>query len=388
MSSTPTLALPTDPRAASSTPSWLLNQSNRNTSNISPPHAPITQPTSPSPVTATDSLLTHPPNDKHVHYRVPTSGTTTPAENAIDCPPPMPIFETATSLNGKRCMTDNWWPDFSVRGKVIIVTGGARGLGFAMVEALVEGGAHVHALDLLPSPLPAFTQLQTLAPQYHGTLTYHTLDITSPLAVTFTISGIADQHNRIDGLICSAGILNEVPALTHSPETFTKTLDVNVTGTFLCCQAVAREVITRHPRGKTPIISSSLSPPPPSGASLLLIASMSGHIANRALPMCGYNASKSAILGLTRSLASEWGQYGIRVNCLSPGYVVTKMVEQGLEKEAGGGAERRRRWEAENMLGRLAGQEEFRGVAVFAMSQGSAYMTAADLRMDAGHTAW
>lgn len=129
MSSTPVVVLPTDPTTASSASSWDLNQiTNANNNNIAhPPAATTTTTTDPksAAVTSTDALASHKP----VHAPDPSAAA---AE--------MPKFVTATT-GRKREVTGNWLPDFSVRGKVIAVTGGARGLGFAMAEGLVEGGA-------------------------------------------------------------------------------------------------------------------------------------------------------------------------------------------------------------------------------------------------------
>ncbi|KAL8946867.1 MAG: hypothetical protein Q9183_007851, partial [Haloplaca sp. 2 TL-2023] len=97
-----------------------------------------------------------------------------------------------------------------------------------------------------------------------------------------------------------------------------------------------------------------------------------------------YNASKAGVLQLARNLASEWGQYGIRVNTLSPGYIETAMVKELFIKYP----ERREDWPKQNMLGKLSKPEDFRGAAVFLMSPASSFMTGADLRIDGGHTAW
>lgn len=101
--------------------------------------------------------------------------------------------------------------------------------------------------------------------------------------------------------------------------------------------------------------------------------------------MTAYNTSKAAVHQMARSLASEWGiPHGIRVNTLSPGYIVTKLVETGFQKHP----ERRELWSKQNMLGRISTPEEYRGAAIFMMSQASSYMTGADLMIDGGHRAW
>ena len=87
---------------------------------------------------------------------------------------------------------------------------------------------------------------------------------------------------------------------------------------------------------------------------------------------------------LGRNLAAEWGERGIRVNTLSPGYIVTAMVEALFETYP----ERREKWASENMLGRLSAPHEYRGAAVFLLSDASSFMTGSDLRIDGGHAAW
>jgi NAD(P)-dependent dehydrogenase (short-subunit alcohol dehydrogenase family) len=97
-----------------------------------------------------------------------------------------------------------------------------------------------------------------------------------------------------------------------------------------------------------------------------------------------YNASKAGVIQLGRNLASEWGQHNIRVNTISPGYIVTAMVEELFQKFP----ERRDDWPKQNMLGRLSKPAEYRGAAVFLISDASSFMTGADLKMDGGHSAW
>ena len=118
--------------------------------------------------------------------------------------------------------------------------------------------------------------------------------------------------------------------------------------------------------------------------SMAFIASMSGTVANRGLNCAAYNASKSGVLQLARNLAAEWGQHNIRVNTISPGYIVTAMVEELFRTHP----ERRVEWGAANMLGRVSSPEEYRSLGVFLMGDGSSFMTGSDLRCDGGHSAW
>ncbi|KAF8533848.1 hypothetical protein BDD12DRAFT_919154 [Trichophaea hybrida] len=241
-------------------------------------------------------------------------------------------------------------PDLSIASKVILITGGGRGLGLTQGEALTQAGATVYALDIHPQPPSEFS---TNIPNLH----YHTADVRSPEQLESTLRTIADKEGRIDGMIASAGVLEEVPALECTKEQFQRIIDINVTGVFLSAQACAREMV----RLKTN-----------KGGSIALVASMSGVIANHDVHMAAYNSSKAAVHQLGRCLAAD------------PGYIMTKMVEDLFQRFP----ERKEIWSRQNMLGRLSTPEEYRGAAVFLMSDASSFMTGADLMMDGGHRAW
>ncbi|KKY13266.1 putative short chain dehydrogenase [Diplodia seriata] len=227
----------------------------------------------------------------------------------------------------------------------------------------------VYALDRLPVPSPAFAPIQERARTSLGTsLHYRQVDVRDVAGLNDVVTQIGDECGRLDGLIAAAGIQQETPALEYTASDANRMLEVNVTGAFMTAQAAAKQMI-RFGRG----------------GSIVLIASMSGSVANRGLICPAYNASKAAVIQLARNLASEWGAaHGIRVNTISPGYIVTAMVEELFARFP----ERRRDWPAQNMLGRLSGPEEYRGAAVFLVSDASSFMTGADLRMDGGHAAW
>jgi len=140
---------------------------------------------------------------------------------------------------------------------------------------------------------------------------------------------------------------------------------VNLDGVFYCCRSAARFMIKQR------------------AGSIVNIASMSGSIANRPQPQASYNASKAAVIHLTRSLAAEWASDGIRVNSLSPGYVGTELTKRGFEN-----AEWREAWISGTPLARLAKPEEIAPGVVFLASRASAFMTGSDLVMDGGYTIW
>jgi NAD(P)-dependent dehydrogenase (short-subunit alcohol dehydrogenase family) len=214
---------------------------------------------------------------------------------------------------------------------------------------------------------------------------YRQIDVRNVEALNQIVRDISDSHGRLDGLIAAAGIQQETAALDYSQKDANTMFEVNVTGVFMTAQAVAKEMIRWG-----------------NGGSIAMIASMSGTVANKVRPIfCSahelrltsivqglicpaYNASKAAVIQLGRNLAMEWGVHGIRVNTISPGYIVTQMVEALFEQYP----ERRRDWPTQNMLGKLSVPQEYRGAGVFLISDASSFMTGADLRIDGGHCAW
>lgn len=184
---------------------------------------------------------------------------------------------------------------------------------------------------------------------------------------------IANSNNRLDGLIAAAGVNHVECALDHTPKTVDKIVHINYSGVFRSAVAAARVMMDRKCRG-----------------SILLVASMSGLIANKGMSSAIYNSSKGAVVQLGRSLAMEWSEFcedgrgGIRVNTLCPGHIETPMVNKIMAEDP----ETRVTWESENMMKRLARPEEFRGVTLLLMSDASSFMTGSTVVADGGHTAW
>ncbi|KAL8920877.1 MAG: hypothetical protein Q9208_006049 [Pyrenodesmia sp. 3 TL-2023] len=287
-------------------------------------------------------------------------------------PPKSPFQESETlrkdSGSASFLATTKRMPDFNLTDRVILVSGAAQGLGLTQAEALLEAGATVYALDRKAEPSADFCRVQKRAAEELGnTFYYRQIDVRDVDGMNEIISDIGDKHGRLDGLIAAAGIQQITPALEYKAKDANLMFEINVTGVFMTAQAAAKQMIRFG-----------------NGGSIAMIASMSGHIVNRGLICPAYNASKAAVIQLARNLAAEWGEHGIRVNTLSPGYTVTQMVEALFEQYP----ERREEWPRQNMLGKLSRPEDFRGAAVFLMSPASSMMTASDLRIDGGHAAW
>ncbi|KAF9878148.1 hypothetical protein CkaCkLH20_04186 [Colletotrichum karsti] len=248
-----------------------------------------------------------------------------------------------------------------MKGRVFIVTGGAQGLGLSLAEALVEAGGKVYCLDQQESPHEDFAKaMERVVPEWGGTLRYRQANVVDTDGLDEVISGIALKNERLDGVIAAAGINQITPAIDYTVEDINKMMAVNYTGVFMTAQSAARQMIKYKCHG-----------------SICLIASMSGFVANHGMLSPVYNSSKAAVIQLARNLAMEWspmrkdGSGGIRVNCISPGHIMTPMVEQNFKEVPG----LREEWEGHNMFGRLADTTEFKGAGLFLMSNASTFMT-------------
>ncbi|KAK0718973.1 hypothetical protein B0T21DRAFT_454113 [Apiosordaria backusii] len=290
-----------------------------------------------------------------------------PIHNQTHSPKPSPT----ENIGRKR------FSDFDLAGKVYIVTGGAQGLGLTLAEALVEAGGKVYCLDRHPSPSDPdqWSRAQSrVVPSWGGSLHYCQQDVSDNSSLDSLIASIAAENKRLDGVVAAAGIQQITPAMEYKPEDVAKMLEVNYTGVFMTATAAARQMFKYKTKG----------------ASICLIASMSGLIANKGLLSPVYNSSKAGVIQLARNLAMEWsptrpdGTGGIRVNCISPGHILTPMVLKNFEEVPG----LRKKWEAENMMGRLAETSEFKAAVLFLMGTGSSFMTGNNLVIDGGHTAW
>jgi NAD(P)-dependent dehydrogenase (short-subunit alcohol dehydrogenase family) len=275
------------------------------------------------------------------------------AENPLTAPLPHDSSSSSSTRATNR---------FSIEGNAVL-TGGAGSLALASAQALLEHGAtRIYLLDLpqtLKSSAPAIEALQTLFPDQIST---HPVDVTSETSVQTAFTNAHAHLGSIDVLCCFAGIVSCMPSINASASQFSKVLDVNLTGSFLCAQAAANYMISSA-----------------RGGSILFTASVSAHITNYPQPQPAYNVSKAGVSHLTRNLAAEWAVHGIRVNCISPGYMDTVLNEgDGLKVV-------RDIWAGRCPMGRMGDVEEITGPVVLLCSRRAGrYMTGSEIVVDGG----
>jgi 3-oxoacyl-[acyl-carrier protein] reductase len=229
--------------------------------------------------------------------------------------------------------------------KTYVVTGAASGIGAACVAALLDGGCNVGALDVARAAAPA----DHSADARRMTLS---CDVRDPAACAGAVAAVVDRFGRLDGLIHMAAVHSTTPWDELTPEEFTRTLEVNVTGSFVMAQAAARAM--RMTGGGAIVLASSGS---------IQVSGVGGH--GRGGP--AYVSSKAAIIGLTRALARSLAPHRIRVNAVSPGATRTAMTADYDEVALRKVGER-------TLTGKIGEPHEIAAVACFLVSDAASYV--------------
>ncbi len=249
---------------------------------------------------------------------------------------------------------------FDLRGKTALVTGASSGLGVTFVRALAGAGANVvlaaRRLDRL-EPLAA-----ELAAAGSAALALH-CDVGNPASVAAAVAAAWDRFGRVDVLVNGAGVVAESGLAPEKvpPEVFEHTVRVNLLGTWHCCREVAARMLAD---GK--------------GGAIVNIASVAGLFGISDFPPA-YQATKAAVLNLTRSLACSWADRGIRVNAIAPGWFPSEMTEQALAIPAF------KAWATESApMKRIGDPAELVPALLFLATQASSFVTGHTLVVDGG----
>jgi NAD(P)-dependent dehydrogenase (short-subunit alcohol dehydrogenase family) len=250
---------------------------------------------------------------------------------------------------------------FRLDGGVCVITGAARGIGRAIAFGAARSGARVHLLD---RDAEAVTRTAGAIAAEGLAAEAHRLDVANEVEVESALDAIARAEGRITALVNNAGIAIRRPSLELSRADWDRVVEVNLTATFLCARAAARHMIAGG------------------GGAIVNIASIMGLSGGGLYPNISYQASKGAVVNLTRALAVEWAKEGVRVNAVAPTWVRTEFIRPLLENP-----ELIARIEAVTPLGRMAEPEEVVGAVLFLLSPAAAMVTGHTLPVDGGFLA-
>ena len=253
-------------------------------------------------------------------------------------------------------------PDFDLSGKTALITGGGRGIGLATARKLAGAGADVIIAEFITeNGRSAAAEIRGMGRES----TFIEVDVRSSASVNQMAATALAAFPQIDILVCNAGIAQAIAAEECSDEDWLNMINTNLNGVFYCCRALGRHMLER---GDGVIVN---------------LASMSGMIVNKPQPQAHYNAAKAAVILLTKSLAGEWADRGVRVNCVSPGYIGTDMTLPALSNQ-----EWANTWREMTPMGRIGEPEDIANAIHYLASPAAKFATGTNLVVDGGYTSW
>lgn len=251
---------------------------------------------------------------------------------------------------------------FSLAGQNAFVTGSGSGIGQRIAVNLAKAGANVGCFDLPNSAglSDTIAQIEKLGRKAIAL----TGDVTNPDNLAEAVKAVDEKLGNLSLAVNAAGIANANPAEEMELEQWQRLYDINVKGVFLSCQAEAR-IMLKHGKG-----------------AIVNIASMSGVIVNRGLMQAHYNSAKAAVIHMSKSMAMEWAEKGVRVNTISPGYTATPM---NTRPEM---VNQMKQFASETPMQRIADPDEMAGPAIFLLSEAASFCTGVNLLVDGGFCCW
>ena len=243
------------------------------------------------------------------------------------------------------------------QGKVTCITGAGKGIGFSLAEAFAKEGSTVIIAEIDP-------EIGKKAAKELGVI-YEQLDVRNPIAVKKVVESIRDRFERIDIWINNAGVAHKGTVVDLDPTEWDTDIDVMLNGAFYCANQVGKIMLEQG------------------SGNMINIASVNGLLAQKA--RASYCSAKAGLIMLTKVLASEWAEHGVRVNAVAPGVVMTDLVQEGIRK----GIATEKTYLGRIPMGRLGNlQEVVESVLFLANDEESSFITGEILRVDGGWTSY
>jgi NAD(P)-dependent dehydrogenase (short-subunit alcohol dehydrogenase family) len=250
-----------------------------------------------------------------------------------------------------------------LKGQVAVVTGGARGLGLSMARGLAQWGAHIALLDVLPEVADS---AKGVARDFPVQTVGVEVDVTDEASITAAFAEVERVIGSPSILVNAAGITIWEDSIDATRASWQRVIDINLTGTFLCCQALARACVAS---GRT--------------GAIVNVSSMSGQVVNVPQHQASYHASKAAVDMLTKALAVEWAPLGIRVNAVAPGYIMSELTRQFMMDNPA----LAERWTQMIPAGRMGEPSDLEALVVLLCSDRSSYLIGQSVVIDGAYTA-